>query len=264
MPELPDVEVFRRYLDSTSLHQHIGAVETLDEDILVGISSGQLQRKLERHEFKGTHRHGKYLFGRVKDSLWLVLHFGMTGYLQYYRNRDSAPRHTRLLIDFCNGSHLAYVCQRRLGEVSVADDVERFVAERGLGPDAFRARLGFDAFRERVARGRGSIKSALMDQGKVAGLGNIYSDEVLFQACVHPKAKANKLSDDDLKRLFEAMTEVLETAIEAKADPRAMPSTYVLPHRQKEGACPRCGGTVCHDKVSGRTAYYCPRCQGSA
>ena len=263
MPELPDVEVFRRYLDSTSLHQRIAEVETLDEGVLADISSRQLRSKLKGQQFQCTRRHGKYLFVGVNDGLWLVLHFGMTGYLKYFEGGDGAPRHTRLRIDFCNGHHLAYVCQRRLGEVGLTDDIERIVAHKELGPDAMNAHVGTDSFKSLVGTARGSIKSALMSQRRLAGLGNIYTDEILFQARVNPKTRANKLSDDALQSLLHAMEDVVQTAIEVKADPEDMPATYLLPHRQKGGICPRCGGPVRHEKVSGRTAYYCPRCQGT-
>ncbi|MFW6126547.1 MAG: Fpg/Nei family DNA glycosylase [Chloroflexota bacterium] len=261
MPELPDVEVFRRYLDATSLHQRISAVQTLDEEILVGVSSTELERKLKAREFECTRRQGKYLFAGVNSGIGLVLHFGMTGYLEYFKNGESAPRHTRFRVDFCNGFHLAYVCQRRLGEVGLTDDIERFVAERELGPDALDAAADFDQFKERMATARGNIKPALMNQQRLAGLGNIYSDEVLFQAGVNPRRKANTLSDGQLSKLLDALKDVVETAIGAKANPESMPSTYLLPHREKGGVCPACGGAIRHERVSGRTAYYCPQCQ---
>lgn len=263
MPELPDVEVFRRYLDSTSLHQRIAEVETLDEGVLAGISSRQLRSKLKGHQFQRTRRHGKYLFAGVKEDLWLALHFGMTGYLKYFKDCGGAPRHTRLRVHFRNGYHLAYVCQRRLGEVGITNDIERLVAEKELGPDALNADLGIDSFKSLVGTARGSIKSALMSQRRLAGLGNIYTDEILFQARVNPRAKANRLTDGHLERLFHSVKDVVETAIEAKAEPGDMPSTYLLPHREKGGVCPRCGGSLRHEKVSGRTSYYCPQCQGA-
>lgn len=261
MPELPDVEVFRKYMDKTALHQTIKEIKVSAKDILDGVSEKQLQSKVKGRQIESTKRHGKYLFTRLSGDDWAVFHFGMTGYLDYFKDEGDAPKHTRALFSFDNGYHLAFVLQRKLGEVALTDDVNGFVKKQGLGPDALDRKFDVQAFKEAVKQRKSSIKSALMDQKRIAGIGNIYSDEILFQARLHPKAKANQLLNRDLERLFKAMKEVLETAIDSQANPAKMPEHYLLPKREKGGKCPACGGEIAKTKVSGRSAYFCPKCQ---
>lgn len=262
MPELPDVETFRRYMDSTSLHQAIERVQVKSRKILGNVSARKLKAGLRGHEFESTRRHGKQLLVHLDDNAWLAIHFGMTGRLKYFKDQKEQPAHARLLIRFENGFHLAYDCQRQLGKVNLAKDAENFVQEKKLGPDALG--LNLSAFVERLGRARGSIKSALMNQKIIAGIGNIYSDEILFQAGVHPKTKTGDVGEDTLERLFRVMERVLKTTIDRQADPERLPSSYLIPHRARDNSCPHCGSHFGQIKVSGRTAYYCPKCQPSA
>src|SRR6184192_3267187 len=115
MPELPDVETFKRYLDATSLHQRISGVDVQDRYILKGLSMDELARRLKGCCFKSTRRHGKHLFVRTDGDLWLRLHFGMTGSLQYFKDEEQAPKHTRVLFVFSNAHRLAFEDQRKFG-----------------------------------------------------------------------------------------------------------------------------------------------------
>ena len=121
-----------------------------------------------------------------------------------------------------------------------------------------------EAFRKILSGSRASIKGALMNQSLIAGLGNVYTDEILFQAGIHPKTKANELEEGDVKRLYRKMRkEVLPTVIDRRADPARFPEEYLTPCRKKGANCPRCGSELKQIKVSGRTAYLCPECQQS-
>jgi formamidopyrimidine-DNA glycosylase len=100
-----------------------------------------------------------------------------------------------------------------------------------------------------------------MNQKMLAGLGNIYTDEILFQARIHPKTPVGKLGEEKLRTMYERMRAVLARAIDAKADPGKMPRGFLLPHREEEDACPGCGGKVRKTTVSGRPSYFCPSCQ---
>jgi formamidopyrimidine-DNA glycosylase len=261
MPELPDVEVFKGYLDATALHQEITEVAVRSRQILGNISSQKLKDHLENRQFESTRRHGKYLFVHLDSGSWLVVHFGMTGFLKYFRDMDHEPEHARLLVNFANGYHLAYDSQRKLGEVGVVEDMQKFIEKKKLGPDALDPALDFNAFSKAFLKSRAMIKSALMNQGLVAGIGNIYSDEILFQAGIHPRTKVTQLKEEDQRKLFDAMKEVLQVAIAHRMNPEEFPNHYFLPHRRKGEECPRCHGEIDTVKISGRTAYYCPRCQ---
>jgi formamidopyrimidine-DNA glycosylase len=259
MPELPDVDVYRQYVNATSLHQTIEKVAVDAPRMLKDITPESLRSRLEGAELEATRRHGKHLLIALSPGPWLALHFGMTGRLDYAKRDGGAPRHTRLSIEFANGYRLAGVWQRRLGEIALARDPDSFVEERGLGPDALGLELG--ELKERLARRRGAIKSALMDQGLLAGIGNVYSDEILFQAWLRPGREANGLDEHDLARLHRAMWHVLRLAIARRADPEQVPRSWLLPHRGPNQRCPRCGAGIERATIGGRRAYFCPKCQ---
>lgn len=259
MPELPDVETFKRYLDATSLHQTIEEVKVSDRKVLGKVSARSLERRLKALKLRSSRRHGKHLLVETDGAPWLTLHFGMTGFLRYFKAMRKRPPYTRLLIGFSNGFHLAYVSMRMLGEVGLAEDPEAFVKDKRLGPDA----LGLDpSALGRILRGsRASVKSLLMAQERIAGIGNIYSDEILFQAGLHPKTRAHKLGEGQVRKLSDKMQEVMRKAVACHADPERLPASYLLPRRHEGGLCPRCRKALEQAKISGRTAYYCPRCQ---
>jgi formamidopyrimidine-DNA glycosylase len=259
VPELPDVEIFKRYLDATALHKQVRTVEIRSASV-VDTSAAKLHRALEGTELVSTRRHGKYLLAALADGGWLVLHFGMTGLLRYFKDEEEDAEHDRVLLSFANGYRLAYVNQRLFGHVDVTQDADAFVAKKGLGPDL----LGIerDAFVERLSGRRGAIKPTLMNQSVVAGLGNVYTDEVLLQARVDPRATAGKLGEKRLGALHATIQKVLEEVIGFDADPARAPARYLLPHREEGEPCPgKCGGEVKRITVSGRAGYYCPSCQ---
>ncbi len=263
MPELPDVEVFKRYFDATALHQSIREVEVYPEQILGGVTGRELKLRLSGQTFSATRRHGKYLFASLDgNECWLVFHFGMTGYLKYFKKPTKKPLFDRMLITFENGYRLAYVSKRKLGRIEPAEQPDRFIRHKGLGPDALSPELDAEAFREIVASRDAMIKSVLTDQSAVAGIGNIYADEVLFQAGIRPKKKASRLSHELVDRIFGRMVEVLRIAVDCRAEPDRMPEHFLTPRRDAEGAtCPVCGETLRKTRIADRPTRYCPTCQ---
>jgi formamidopyrimidine-DNA glycosylase len=242
MPELPEVETFKRYLDSTSLHQRIAGVEVRDAYVLKGVSARELARRLKGERFESSRRHGKHLFVRVDDDLWLRLHFGMTGSLRYFKDQERAPRHTRVLFVFANAHRLAFEDQRKFGEVGLVD-------------------IGLSQFRELLRKHQGAVKSILLNQKLIAGIGNIYADEILFHARIHPATEIGRLGEKTVCKLFRATRYILKKAIDAKADVDRMPKSWLLPRRGKVGKCPRCRGERRSATIGGRTAWFCAHCQ---
>lgn len=261
MPELPDVEVFRQYFQSTSLNQQIVSVEVLDNQILEGLNPDEFSTAITDGQFVTTRRHGKHFFARVEDQPWLAVHFGMTGFFEYSQKRSDISNHPRLVFSFGNGNYLAYDCQRKLGEVQLVQTPDTFVREQNLGPDVYSDSFTLAEFSEILSGTRAMIKSALMSQDKMAGVGNIYSDEVLFQSGIHPRMTSSHLSENQLETIFDQLKTVLSSAIEAEVDPAQMPDDFLLPHRQSGENCPKCGQDIHRVKVSGRSSYYCPNCQ---
>jgi formamidopyrimidine-DNA glycosylase len=259
MPELPEVEIFKRYLDATSLHQRIDDVDVRNTYILKETSVRELARRLKGRRFESSRRHGKHLFVRADGELWLRLHFGMTGSLQYFKNDEQAPRHARVLFVFANNHRLAFDDQRQFGQIGLLRDVDEFLKERELGPDALD--LGLGEFRKILEKHRGAVKSILMNQRLISGIGNIYADEILFRARIHPATQIASLNDTALTKLFRATHYVLERAITARVNTNQIPRSWLLPRRGKGGKCPRCGRRLKSASIGGRPAWFCPHCQ---
>ena len=259
MPELPEVETFKRYLDSTSLYQRITGVEVRDAYVLKRVSVRQLARRLKGRRFENSHRHGKHLFVRAGNELWLRLHFGMTGSLEYLNHDEVAPKTARVIFRFADNFRLAFDDQRKFGEIELIDDVDEFLQTRGLGPDALE--ISLSQFKAIVGKHRGAVKAILLNQQLIAGIGNLYADEILFRAHVHPATYAARLSDKDLNRLFRSTRYVLEKAIALKTDFNRLPRSWLLTHRGKGGRCPRCGRALKSATIGGRTSWFCAHCQ---
>jgi formamidopyrimidine-DNA glycosylase len=249
-------------LDATALHQQIDDIEVHSERIVAENPGDHLAQALRHRRFERTRRHGKYLFAGLDSGEWLVLHFGMTGNLQYFKDMAQEPEYDQFLIHFGNGYQLAYNAPRKLGEIALADSVAAFRQEKDLGPDALDPDLDPEAFRQMLEGRRGMIKSALMNQQILAGIGNVYSDETLFQVGIHPRTRVKSLSGERMLKIYETMHSVLETAIDRRARPEQFPDSYLVPHRTPDGNCPLCGEPLKRVKVSGRSAYYCPNRQG--
>lgn len=261
MPELPDVAVFKQYIAATAFHKNIDRVEVPGEEMLEEVSVSQIKQSLNHAALLDGRRHGKYLFLQTSKGAWLVLHFGMTGFLKYFKDPVQQPYHTRLLLGLANGYHLAYDCQRKLGLITLTQDPDSFIKESELGPDALDPDLDADRFEQVIKGTTATIKSTLMNQNLIAGMGNIYSDEILFQAGIHPATKSKDLSKDEIKRLYSEKDHVLKAAITARADPKQFPDSFIILHRRSDRICPKCSGALDKAKVGGRTAYFCPKCQ---
>lgn len=259
MPELPDVELFRRYLNASALHQCLKDVEVREPRILDHVSAAEFRSFLRKKSFEGTLRHGKNLLVQTNGSRLVRFHFGMTGFVKYFKTSDEGVHHVRIRFHFQNGYTLVYCCRRLFGRVSLENSMEAFAEVNGLGPDAMEVSL--QEFREIISGSRQAVKSLLMNQSKLAGLGNLYADEVLFQSRVHPKHKAGDLGEQQVEEIYGEIHRILDYAIACKANPNKFSKSYLLPHRGKEGTCPRCGTPLKHIKVSGRTSYFCPNCQ---
>ena len=256
MPELPEVELYGRYFARHALGQRIAKVRVLDERILGAVRKDAFARMLRGHTFAGVRRHGKHLFADA-GGLWLHLHFGMTGDLSYYV--DSPPRFARVIFDFDNGAHLAFEDMRLFGVVDTIPDPDAYIEQHALGPDPLSLRL--PEFRRLLEPRRGAVKSTLMSQDVIAGIGNLYADETLFQSSIAPRRPVDRLSPSDVATIFTTMRKILLTVIDLKEHDRDYPPRYLIYHREEEARCPRCGGTIVKSVVFGRTTYSCARHQ---
>jgi len=259
MPELPDVAAHKNYLDSTALHKTIQSTSVREPRILFEVSRQKLASALKRSELNSSTRHGKFLFARLSEGGWLLLHFGMSGNLSYYEKDSREPEYACVVLHFANGGHLAVMNKRMLGRGGDVEDKDAVMRGEDLGPDALD--ISLETFLEKIRWRKGSIKPALMHQSVLAGVGNVYADEALFQAGVHPAVPCKRLSEDALKTLHRCLRRVLRTAVRHLARIEELPDGYLLPQRGEDEPCPRCGNPIRQITVSGRTTYLCNHCQ---
>lgn len=263
MPELPEVEIYCRHFATHALQQTIERVRILDDRILGDIRREKLASALRGRMFTTVRRHGKHLFAEAavtgQPSIWLHLHFGMTGDLAYYR--DEEPRFSRVVFDFDNGAHLAFEDMRLFGVVDVANDPDAYIAGHRLGPDPLDPSFTLRRFRTLVAARRGAVKSLLMSQDIIAGIGNLYADETLYQTSVHPRRAVDRLSGAEVKAIHTAMRRILREVIARKSRRAGYPPRYLIHHREEGDRCPRCGGPISRSVVFGRTTYFCGKHQ---
>ncbi|MFJ7999716.1 Fpg/Nei family DNA glycosylase [Streptomyces sp. NPDC096310] len=257
MPELPDVETFRTVLDSCAGGRTVQRVEVRDTGVLHGVSAARFRRELEGCRFAESERHGKWLLART-DGPTLLLHFGMTGQLVCCRPDENLHPHDRVTFTVGDDRQLRYRDQRKLKGLWLAggEDVERLLGSQG--PDA--ADIGRNDFDLLLTQRGGGVKSALIDQSNLAGLGNLLADEILWRARVDPAREAGRLTKEERGRLYTDMRRTVRSAVRAgRVPPR---KTWLTGHRDDTDAtCPRCGEKLRRGRVSGRSTVWCPHCQ---
>jgi formamidopyrimidine-DNA glycosylase len=185
----------------------------------------------------------------------------MGGDLYCFKSSKERPSYTRIDIQLENGWRLAFTCPRNICRVMLVDDPMEIDALRTMGPEPLER--GFSsAYLKRVLSGSPSrlIKPLLMDQSKIAGVGNIYADQILFEARVLPYRKVETLTNEEVSRIARATRKVLREAITTAGEPE-FPADFLMSLREAKGRCHRCGGLIERLKIAGRTAHYCPHCQ---
>ena len=260
MPELPEVETYRRYFAKHALGQKIERVHVRDERILNDIRAETFVRKLRGRAFSEARRHGKHLFANA-GTTWLHLHFGMTGDLAYYGEGDDEPRFSKIVFAFENGGRLAFEDMRLFGLADLVDSPDRFIEAKRLGADPLDPSFTFRRFVKLLEGRKGAIKSLLMTQEILAGMGNLYADETLYQTGIHPRRTIDKLRERETKAVFTTMRRILRDTIARHGRGAALPGRYLIHHREEGERCPRCGGTIKRTVVFGRTTYYCSKHQ---
>lgn len=257
MPELPDVEAYRRFFRLHATGRTVRSVSA-DPTIVRNATPRGLGRALRGRTFEEPDRIGKWMIGWT-DGPALLLHFGMTGDLIWSGDEPGRHRHDRVVLVFDDGE-LRYRNMRKIGGVWLAHDRSEVEAVLGpLGPDALdlpRRRL-----LDLLAARRGGIKAALMDQTFVSGIGNILADEVLWQARLHPRRPVASLSEEERRSLHATIRKVLREAV-SRYDVIPRKRSWLSGQRgAPDPRCPRCGTPLARGVTAGRTTYHCPRCQ---
>jgi formamidopyrimidine-DNA glycosylase len=277
MPELPEVEVMRRDLEKEVVGRKIKTVE------VAGLRSIRRHKQkkefigaLEGHKIVSVARRGKYLVLRLDGSEALIVHLGMSGQLLRAKSaREKAPKHTHVVITFTQGGMMRFVDPRTFGEMFVTsyDDLEQVEELAHLGLDPLENALSWERFGQLLADRKMRLKALLMDQKFIAGIGNIYSDEILFQAGLRWDRMSDSLSQQEIRRLYRAIIETLQDAVKHRGsslsdeqyrDLFGQLGAYQHHHQvyDREGlACFRCRRQLVRARFSNRSTFFCEACQ---
>ena len=278
MPELPEVETIRRDLDREVVGKRIRQVEVTGmRSIRRHPNKKHFISKLEGHKLGAVQRRGKYLLVKLDSGDILVVHLGMSGQLLRSKGaKEPLTKHTHVVMTFTQGGQLRFVDPRTFGElfVTTPDELEHQVPELAhLGFDPVDTMMSWTRFGELLAARKTKLKVLLMDQKFVAGIGNIYSDEILFAAGLRYDRLSHSLTSQEVRRLYRAMVETLQEAIKHRGSSLAdeqyrdlfgAPGEYQTMHKvyDREGeACRRCRSTIVKVKVNSRSSFLCPQCQ---
>ena len=258
MPELPDVEIFRIYIEDHALSKKVKSTDIKSEK-MVHTPENILKNEINGHAFTDTRRIGKYCFAKTNKDQWLVMHFGMTGGIKYLKHGDSEPHYGQIFFRFENDDALIFTSRRKSGNLELASSPEIFAEEKKLGPDTMEISKSY--FKKILRKKNTPVKSALMSQENVASIGNIYSDEILYHSKIYPGKNTNELSDHETDDLFSNMKKILKVSIGHGADPQKLPAGYLIHARQEGTDCLECNGKIVKKKIAGRSSYFCPDCQ---
>ena len=283
MPELPEVETIRRQLQSRIVGKTIKAVEVLYPKVVHKMRAADFVRTLVGRKVREVGRQGKLILIRLSGEETLVVHLKMTGRLLLQSSGHPEPRRhgrgagshtnksTEVILIFTDGTVLRYDDLRRFGYMRLATDAEVEAALSGFGIEPFTKNFTYANFLAAIGQRKVAIKTALLDQKKIAGIGNIYADEVCFCAKVLPMRTVASLTDSEKKKIFLCIPRILKEAIKHRgttfrdyrdSDGRRGNYTDFLQVFDREGEkCGRCGGIVKKIKSGGRGTHFCAGCQ---
>ncbi len=273
MPELPEVETIARSLAPRLKGRTIAGIDLVFRPLLRRGGRKGLEGVRDRRVL-GVRRRGKMLLIEVEGARTLVFHLKMTGQFLFAGEGTPRDKHTRLVVRFADGrDELRFRDVRKFGFlVCVEGDPEEACGELAcLGPEPLE--VGLTEFRAILKGRRGRVKSLLLDQTQIAGVGNIYADETLFEARIHPETPASSLGAGAVERLYRSLRKILASAVEAGGstltdegylDADGNPGDFQFAHKVYDRTgepCLVCGTPIKMRRVGGRSSHFCPRCQ---
>lgn len=271
MPELPEVETIRLTILPKLKGRKIVSGEILHEKMLLGISPEEFFQRVSGRLITGLERRGKYLLLELENNLVIGLHLRMTGRLSVETSGSLLEKaiYFRLFLD--NGTELRFRDQRKFGKVFLYEREKPPLALVNLGPEPLSPEFTVSVLKERLGRRSLAIKKALLNQEIIAGIGNIYADEALFAAGIHPARPVNSLTDAEIDALYHAVRKVLNEGIEFRGttfrdyrDGEGRAGSYqnkLRVYGQKGKICSQCGGLIHKMNFGGRGTHFCPMCQ---
>jgi formamidopyrimidine-DNA glycosylase len=267
VPELPEVETIAWDLRTRGLPgMSIEGVQ-IHQPLVIRGAASSFRRHLAGRRIESVGRHGKLLIIGLSGGLSLIVHLKMTGQLFLVPRSQPTLKHTHVVLELSGGKQLRYRDVRRFGYLALLEAKNLEQALSSLGPDALA--VGEAELGRLLHSRRARIKPLLTDQAVLAGLGNIYANEMLFEARINPWRLSNSLSAAEARRLFRAMRRVLKAAIDCRGsstsdfvDAGGRAGSFQDRHRvYRRQQCPRCGRQLVRELKGGRPAFYCPHCQ---
>ena len=271
MPELPEVETVRRGLEKLILGKKISSVE-IRYPKMIKTDLDEFQKEVPGQEIQSMGRRGKYLLFYLTDKV-LISHLRMEGKYFYYPDQVPERKHAHIFIQFEDGGTLVYEDVRKFGtmELLAPDLLDAYFVSKKLGPEPTEQDFDLGRFKRALKRSKKPIKSHLLDQTLVAGLGNIYVDEVLWRAKVHPSRLSNSLTAQEARKVHDQTIEVLGQAVEkggstirtyinAFGEDGTMQEFHQVYDKAGQ-ACSRCGSIIEKIQLGGRGTHFCPKCQ---
>jgi formamidopyrimidine-DNA glycosylase len=266
MPELPEVEITRENLEAWLAGRRILEVRVIDGRVLTGQSARRMSKVLTGATVRTVSRRGKFLLWDLGRRGGIVTHLGMSGKYVLLNPKSEDRPYSRIVFRLARGRRLAFVDPRRLGSVRLLDEMIQSRLRR-LGIEPLGAEFTADGLADLLNRANSPVKTFLMDQQRLAGLGNIYAAEALFRARIHPGRPANRLLPREIRALHRAIRDTLTTALEKERSDEIhylqeahAPNDFLVYGRRGK-PCTRCREPVDRLTQSGRSTYYCPRCQ---
>ena len=270
MPELPEVEIHVRNLRRWLAGKRLAGYEVLDPLLIEGQDTSHWARVLTEAEVLGVRREAKYLLLDLSGGYTVVAHLRMTGRFVYDAYVAGPPnKFTRLILRLAEGDQVRFEDRRRFGRVWVLPTVEvpDLPELQGLGPDALLQPTSRERLRDLTRGSRRTIKTLLMDQRLIGGIGNICAAEILYRAGVAPDAAAGAITEERLNEISRIIPEFLEWAIDTQSrrellyiGEKGSENVFTIYRRAGE-PCPRCGAEIVRTVVGGRGTYHCPGCQ---
>lgn len=266
MPELPEVETWRRLADRAATGKTILKAQAQpDLKIFDRNDPSQVAKQLVGRPVVSTHRAGKHLWLRLDPHEDLYIHFGMTGSLCCLLPDDPAPSHIKLELTLEDGSRLLYRNMRRIGKIRLLKDAQAVPPVSTLGPDPIENGLSLQDLTRTLGLRKAPIKAVLLDQSVFAGVGNWIADEVLYQARLDPHLPCNHLHATHIQTLRTCLLRILRKAIDVEADSSRFPKTWLFHHRWgKKAEHTHSGERIQFDQIGGRTTAWAPERQRNA
>lgn len=275
MPELPEVETVRRTLEASIVGKRITKVQVFLPKLVLPLGVDEFTAKVAGSSILRLDRRGKYLLVELSSSFTLIISLRMTGRLVFVPSGQEVVRdkHTHLIIEFDDGSSLYFNDVRKFGTMHCVPGncVEACPEIAKLGPEPIGGDFSEDWLKDRLKKTSRKLKQVLLDQTFIAGIGNIYADEILFHAGIHPELPANKLSDEQVHNLYLSVVNVLSEAILQRGttfrdyvDGQGNSGNYqsfLKVYGRKGKKCYNCGQEIQTVRLGGRTSSFCPECQ---